>query len=268
MDDSKFFTAPRAAVGAVVIKEAKVLLVKRKYPPQKGKWAVPGGLVELGETLQEAAQREIEEETGLIIQAKEPVHTFDLIERDSKGDIVFHYVIVDLEADYVSGRIIPADDASDAGWFGSEEMNDLGIFPVILIAMGILFNRLSQTPGLIPGETELGLHIASWVLFATAPFILFIYWLVLPTKIFIHSDRIRVQYGRFFWNVRFDTIESLKAAKGIPPAWSNSSVTSYRNQIEIVRKGKMNIRLSPDNRDRFLDHANRALSDWKRMQGR
>ena len=136
--------------------------------------------------------------------------------------------------------------------------------PVLVIAMGILFYRFAQTPDSVPGETELGLRIASWVLFATAPFILFIYWLVLPTKIVIHSDRIRVQYGRFFWNVRFDTIESVKAARGIPPVWSNSSVTSYRNQIEIIRKGKMNIRLSPDNRDRFLDHANRALSDWKR----
>ena len=138
-------------------------------------------------------------------------------------------------------------------------------FPIVLlIAMGILFYRLAHIPDVMPGETELGLHIASLVLFATAPFILFIYWLVLPTKIIIHSDRIKVQYGRFYWNVRFETIESVKTAKGIPPVWSNSSVTSYRNQIEIVRKGKMNIRLSPDNRDQFLDHANRALSDWKR----
>lgn len=144
----------------------------------------------------------------------------------------------------------------------------LAVPPVLLIAAALLFYRLSQTPGSIPGETEQGLRIATWVLFATAPFILFIYWLVLPTNIFIYQDRIRVQYGRFFWNVRFDTIESVKATKGIPPAWSNSSVTSYRNQIEIVRKGRMNIRLSPDNRDRFLDHANRALSEWKRMHGR
>lgn len=139
--------------------------------------------------------------------------------------------------------------------------------PLLLVGMGILFARLARTPGLIPGETEPGLRIASWVLFATAPFILFVYWLVLPTKIFIHQDRIRVQYGRFYWNVRFDTIESVQATRGIPPAWSNSSVTSYRNQIEIVRKGRRSIRLSPDNRDRFLHQVNRTLSDWKRMQG-
>jgi 8-oxo-dGTP diphosphatase len=127
MKDSKVITAPKAAVGAVVIEKEQVLLVKRKFPPQKGKWAIPGGLVKLGETLQEAAQREIKEETGLIIKAKEPVHSFDLIERDSKGKILFHYVIVDLLADYIDGEVKPADDASDAGWFRPDEIEGLDI---------------------------------------------------------------------------------------------------------------------------------------------
>lgn len=136
--------------------------------------------------------------------------------------------------------------------------------PVLVIAMAIFFYDVPHFHDGISGEVAYGFHIASFVLFATAPFILFIYWLVLPTKIYVMQDKIRIKYGRFYWNVRFETIESLKAAKGMPPVWSNSSVTSYRNQIEIVRKGKMNIRLSPDNRDRFLDHANRTLADWKR----
>jgi hypothetical protein len=138
-------------------------------------------------------------------------------------------------------------------------------FPVaLMIVMGIFFYRFASAQQGISAEAEYGFHVASIVLFATGPFILLIYWLVLPTKIYILQGRIRIKYGRFYWNVRFDTIESLKTAKGIPPVWSNSSVTSYRNQIEIVRKKKMNIRLSPDNRDQFLDHANRALSDWRR----
>jgi 8-oxo-dGTP diphosphatase len=127
MNNSKFITAPKAAAGAVVINEGRVLLVKRKYPPQKGKWAIPGGLVKLGETLQEAAERETHEETGLIIKAREPVHTFDLIERDSDGEILFHYVIVDLLADYVEGDVRPADDVSDAGWFHPDEVQNLDI---------------------------------------------------------------------------------------------------------------------------------------------
>lgn len=138
-------------------------------------------------------------------------------------------------------------------------------FPIVLVtAMGIYFYYLARTQDGLSAATVHGFYVAAIILFATGPFILLIYWLVLPTKIFIHQDKIRIKYGQFYWNVRFETIESLQTASGIPPVWSNSSVTSYRNQIEIVRMRKMNIRLSPDNRDQFLDRANRALSDWKR----
>ena len=112
---------PQVAVGAVVIKDGKILLVKRLNPPHKSKWAIPGGSVNLGETLQEAAEREVREETGLTVRAAKPIHTFDLIERDESGAILFHYVIIDLEADFVSGRLKPGDDALDAGWFGPRE---------------------------------------------------------------------------------------------------------------------------------------------------
>ncbi len=142
------------------------------------------------------------------------------------------------------------------------------VFPIVLvILMGIFFYNYAHFREGISADIKEGFHAASFVLFATGPFILLIYWLVLPTKISVFQDKIRIKYGQFYWNVRFETIESVQTAKGIPPVWSNSSVTSYRNQIEIVRKGKMNIRLSPDNRDRFLDHVNRALTDWKRMHG-
>ena len=127
MQKQKPSSAPKAAVGAVVIEEGRILLVKRKYPPKKGNWAIPGGSVNLGESLQAAAEREIMEETGVIIKAKEPVYTFDLIEHDSKGDVIFHYVIVDLLAEYVSGDLHPADDVSDARWFGPDEIDGLEI---------------------------------------------------------------------------------------------------------------------------------------------
>jgi len=141
-------------------------------------------------------------------------------------------------------------------------------FPVILlIVMAAFFYYSAHYKDTFPDEVEIAFHTVSIVLFLTAPFILLVYWLVLPTKIYILQDRIRIKYGQFFWNVRFDTIESVKTAKGIPPLWSDGSVTSYRNQIEIVRKGRRNIRLSPSQRDQFVEHANGALSDWKRIHG-
>jgi len=123
----KALEQPRVAVGAVVFKDGKILLVKRIKDPQKKTWAIPGGSVNLGETLQEATEREIKEETGLTIKAKKPIHTFDHIERDERGAIRFHYVIVDLEADFVGGKLTPADDALDAGWFRPEDLDRLTV---------------------------------------------------------------------------------------------------------------------------------------------
>ncbi len=113
---------PRVAVGAVVFKADKVLLVLRGKPPAEHQWAIPGGCVELGETLQEAAQREILEETGIVIQAGKPVYTFDAVERDKNNRIRFHYVIVDLAAEYISGEIRAGDDAADVRWIKSEDL--------------------------------------------------------------------------------------------------------------------------------------------------
>jgi 8-oxo-dGTP diphosphatase len=113
---------PRVGVGAVVMKDDKVLLIRRGIPPSKGLWAIPGGHVELGETLQETAEREILEETGLVVKALHPIYAFDLIERDDAGRIRFHFIVVDLAAEYISGEPRGADDALDARWFSWEEI--------------------------------------------------------------------------------------------------------------------------------------------------
>lgn len=118
---------PRVAVGAVIFKDEKVLMVLRGKPPAENKWSIPGGCVELGETLQEAAKRETIEETGIVILAREPVYTFDVIERDENGHVRFHYVIVDLAADYVSGEPRPGDDALDVSWISPEDMKNYNV---------------------------------------------------------------------------------------------------------------------------------------------
>ena len=120
-------TQPRLGIGAVVFHQDRVLLVKRKNPPAAGEWAIPGGKVRLGETLQQAAEREIREETGIEIRAGEPVYVFDLIQHDEQGECVTHYVIVDVEAEYLSGQPRAADDAADARWLSAEELKTLPV---------------------------------------------------------------------------------------------------------------------------------------------
>ena len=125
--DGSYPGQPRVAVGAIVFKDNKVLLVRRGKPPAEDLWAIPGGRVEIGETLQEATEREILEETGITIRALEPVYTFDVIDQDARGRTRFHYVIVDLTADYIRGEPRAGDDATAARWVASDELAALKV---------------------------------------------------------------------------------------------------------------------------------------------
>ncbi len=118
---------PVVAVGAIVFENDRVLLVRRGQPPAKELWAIPGGKVKLGETLQQAAEREILEETGIRIRAREPVYTFDYIQRDGSSRPRFHYVIIDLIADFVGGKIRAGDDAADVRWVSAAELDGLNV---------------------------------------------------------------------------------------------------------------------------------------------
>ena len=123
---------PRVAVGAVVKHNGSFLLVKRANSPSRGRWSIPGGKIILGETLQQAAQREVLEETGIVIRALEPVFTFDLIEKNHDGSIRFHYVIVDLKARYVSGEPSPGGDALGAVWAPENSLDVFDLSPETL----------------------------------------------------------------------------------------------------------------------------------------
>lgn len=129
MSDNEYPDRPRLAVGALVIHDQRVLLVKRGKPPAHGQWAIPGGSVELGETLQAAAEREILEETGVRVQAKAVIYTFEHISRDENGRPRFHYVIVDLAAEYVGGVPVACDDVTDVCWVSTLEVADLNVNP-------------------------------------------------------------------------------------------------------------------------------------------
>lgn len=135
---------PVVGVGAVVIRDGKILLVKRGVAPSKGLWAIPGGAIELGETLQQAAEREIREETGVAIRAREPIYVFDFFEHAGDGRIRFHFVIVDVAADYVSGEVKGADDALDARWLAPADLDRLSVSENTL--------KLLQTVGFIKNK--------------------------------------------------------------------------------------------------------------------
>lgn len=118
---------PVIAVGAVVIRERQVLLVRRGQPPNAGLWAIPGGAVELGESLQAAAERELREETGVIVRAGEPIYTFEHIDRDAKGNVRYHYVIVDILSRYLSGEPKAQSDALEARWISAAALEALRV---------------------------------------------------------------------------------------------------------------------------------------------
>ena len=116
---------PGVGVGAVVVHEGCVLLVRRAHPPRAGQWTVPGGKVAFGESLQEAAEREVREETGVSVAAGAPLHTFELMENGTDGQPAWHYVIVDLRAESLAGEPVAATDAAEAAWFNAEQLGRL-----------------------------------------------------------------------------------------------------------------------------------------------
>lgn len=118
---------PVLAVGAVVMRKSKVLLVRRAQPPNAGLWAIPGGAIELGESLQGAAERELREETSIIIRAGEPIYTFDFIDRDANGQVRYHYVIIDVVGQYLGGEPKARSDALEARWISATDLEALRV---------------------------------------------------------------------------------------------------------------------------------------------
>jgi len=137
------------------------------------------------------------------------------------------------------------------------------VFPMILlVVLGILFYVDAHSSDIFPKEPAAKSSLAYIVLFASAVFVPAVYWLVLPRKIYVTQEGIRLAFSGFSWNVPYKTIETIKPERGIIVWWAHSFITSYGSQIEIVRKDRLKIRVCPSRRDEFLQYANRALSDW------
>lgn len=113
---------PIIGVGAVIVDRGRIVLVKRGSPPLLGEWSLPGGVVELGETLRTAAEREAHEETGLIVKASEVIEVLDRIVPGEKGAPKYHYVLIDFLCTVQGGELRAGGDAADVVWANENEL--------------------------------------------------------------------------------------------------------------------------------------------------
>jgi ADP-ribose pyrophosphatase YjhB (NUDIX family) len=135
-DSRQYPVLPVVGVGAVVVEGGKVLLVKRKYEPLAGQWSIPGGGVEVGETLTDCVAREIREETGLDITVGPVVEVLDRIMRDDEGRVRYHFVLVDYLCWVEGGALQPASDVLDARFVDPADLPGYGLAAVTTDVIG------------------------------------------------------------------------------------------------------------------------------------
>lgn len=120
---------PIVGVGAVIVDDDRVLLVKRAHEPLKGEWSLPGGAVEVGETLAEAVSREVREETGLQVEIGPVVEVIDRVHRAPDGRVEFHFVIVDYLCAAIGGHLGASSDAADVRWTSFDDLASYKLTP-------------------------------------------------------------------------------------------------------------------------------------------
>jgi len=118
----EFPELPLVGVGAIIIKDDRVVLVKRAHPPIQGHWSIPGGVLEVGELVRQAAVREAREETGLIVEPADLLGVYDRILRNDEQRVQYHYLLVDFLCRPVGGELRAASDAAEVRWFTREEL--------------------------------------------------------------------------------------------------------------------------------------------------
>jgi 8-oxo-dGTP diphosphatase len=118
---------PLVGVGAIIIEVGRVVLVKRGHSPLAGEWSIPGGVLEVGETVRQAAVREALEETSLTVEPADLLGVFDRVLRDDAGHTQYHYVLIDFLCRRIAGEPQPAGDAVEARWFTREEVAGLSL---------------------------------------------------------------------------------------------------------------------------------------------
>jgi ADP-ribose pyrophosphatase YjhB (NUDIX family) len=113
---------PIVGIGAVIVSQGKIALIKRGNEPSKGKWSIPGGLVELGESLEHAVIREVKEETCLDVENPSLIDVVDNVDLDEKSKVKYHYVIIDYLVHVKNGTVQAASDAAELRWVPFDEV--------------------------------------------------------------------------------------------------------------------------------------------------
>jgi 8-oxo-dGTP diphosphatase len=119
--------APVVGVGGVVVRDGRALIVRRGHEPRRGEWSLPGGMVELGEHLEDAVRRELLEETGLAVVVGPMVETFDRVHRDAEGRVRFHFVIIDFQCTAPFGEPVAGSDAEAVAWVTATDLPAYGV---------------------------------------------------------------------------------------------------------------------------------------------
>jgi 8-oxo-dGTP diphosphatase len=137
----EFPESPLVGVGAIIIENARVVLVKRAHPPLRAEWSIPGGVLEVGELVREAAIREAREETGLTVEPGELLGVYDRVLRNSEQRVQYHYVLIDFLCRRVAGDLAAASDAAEVRWFTREELPALNLADDTLDVINKGFNK-------------------------------------------------------------------------------------------------------------------------------